>query len=52
MNMRLEVLVSDSKELRMSEFPAKFHEMVIEASKSRNILCILYPEGLHYIPAS
>jgi len=52
MNMRLEVLVSDSAEVKMLEFPVKFHEMTIEAYGFKNILDISHPEGMHYIPVS
>ena len=52
MNMRLEVLVSDSEEVRMLEFPVKFHALIIEAHEFKNISSISYPEGMHYMAVS
>lgn len=52
MNVKLEVLVCDSKEVKVLEFPVKFHEITIEAYEFRNIFKILYPEGMYHIPVS
>lgn len=50
--MRLEVLIFDSKEVKILEFPVKFHEMIIEAYEFKNISDISYLEGMYYIPIS